>query len=289
MSQTNEKIIDGAAIAVQIKEGIKTKIATLRAEGKRAPCLAFILASENPASKTYVKRKKEACKEVGIESIVVTLPAQCSEAELLKNIALLNNDAKIDGILVQLPLAKEITLAHVLLAIDPSKDVDGFHPLNVGKLVLGGLEGFIPCTPKGIIRLLKESHVTISGMHAVIVGRSNIVGKPLGTLLLKEDATVTQAHSKTKELTALCQSADLLIAAIGKQHFIKAEMVKKGAVVIDVGINRPPHSNKITGDVDYETVKEVCSKITPVPNGVGPMTIAMLLENTLESYLRRTI
>ncbi len=282
-------LIDGEAISAQIRAELKDKLTAFRAEnGTRKPEIAFILAGENPASLTYVKNKRRACAEIGIESLLIELESSASESLLLDEIAKLNKNPNVDGILIQLPLPPHINPHHILAAIDPGKDVDGFHPVNAGKLLLGERSGPISCTPKGIIRLLEKMNLSPSGKHVVILGRSNIVGKPLAALLLGKgpfaDATVTVAHSKTVNLTAICKSADILIAAIGRANFVDSSMVKPGAIVIDVGINREESCKKIVGDVNFDSVAPICSYITPVPGGVGPMTIAMLLENTLLSY-----
>jgi methylenetetrahydrofolate dehydrogenase (NADP+)/methenyltetrahydrofolate cyclohydrolase len=285
-------IIDGVQIAQQLSHRIKQAISHL---ADRKPGLAFIMVGNHPASRTYIQMKKKKCAEVGIVSFDRELPEDTSEQELLKVIDKLNDDPLVDGILVQLPLPPHLTTSTILTAIDPKKDVDGFHPINVGKMLLGEHDGFLPCTPYGIHVLLTQAQVPLLGKHVVIVGRSNIVGKPLAAILMQKEphcnATVTIAHSMTENLSTICQSADILVAAIGKPKFIQAHMVKKGAVVIDVGINRIESCGKqlIVGDVDYEAVAPLCSKITPVPKGVGPMTIAMLLSNTLLSYQRRTV
>lgn len=280
-------IIDGKKIALQIHEEIKEKVA---ATSGRKPGLAFILVGDNPASQTYVRAKKKACFTTGIESTLIELPATVTQSALLKEIERLNKDETIDGILVQLPLPNHIDEKVVTRAIDPEKDVDGFHPLNVGKLLLGEEGGFIPCTPHGILVLLQRAKIPVEGKRVVIVGRSNIVGKPLAALLMQKkphaNATVTVAHSRSDHLIEITRSADILIAAIGQPKFIKKEMVRPGTVVIDVGINRPKEG-KIEGDVDFDAVAPIASYITPVPGGVGPMTIAMLLQNTLLSYTNR--
>ncbi len=281
-------IIDGAAIAKEIEAEIRTAIGHLK---HRRPGLAFILIGENPASRSYIRMKKKKCSEVGIASFDLEFPAEISEQQLLAEIELLNNSPEVDGILVQLPLPEHLNTTSVLTAIDPDKDVDGFHPINVGKMLLGEHGGFLPCTPLGIQILLTHSQIPVLGKHVVIVGRSNIVGKPLAAILMQKEphcnATVTIAHSLSEHLPEICRSADILVAAIGRPRFIKARMVKKGAVVIDVGINRIPGSIKLVGDVDFEEVAPVASAITPVPKGVGPMTIVALLSNTLLSYQRR--
>lgn len=280
-------IIDGKAIAAEIQQKIQSAISHLHG---RKPGLAFVLVGQNPASMTYIKMKKKRCAEVGIVSIDKELPETISEEELLSLISSLNHDPDIDGILVQLPLPRHIRTEKILEAIDPEKDVDGFHPLNVGRLLLGDKSGFFPCTPYGITILLGHSQIDPKGKHVVILGRSNIVGKPLAALLMQKgegaNATVTVAHSATQNLKEMCRSADILIAAMGKPKLVKADMIKKGVVVIDVGINR--FGNQIVGDVDFDSVAPHCKAISPVPGGVGPMTIAMLLSNTLLSYQRRT-
>ena len=273
------KRIDGKMIAQQVRIRIKSEVEKLPASLR--PGLAAVLVGENPASKIYVRNKRKACEEVGIYSEEHALPETTSEAELLSLISRLNQDPNIHGILVQLPLPKQIQERRVLDAVIPEKDVDGFHYINVGKLVANE-PGFVPCTPLGIIELLRASNVEMAGTHAVVLGRSNIVGKPAALLLLHRHATVTICHSKTKDLNEICRQADILIAAIGKPEFVKKEMVKEGAVVIDVGINRLS-DGRIVGDVDFEAVQERAGAITPVPGGVGPMTIAMLLSNTLQS------
>jgi methylenetetrahydrofolate dehydrogenase (NADP+)/methenyltetrahydrofolate cyclohydrolase len=279
-------LIDGTAIAKKIQEQIAHAIAHL---SHRKPGLAFVLVGDQPASKTYIRMKKKRCQEVGIHSFDHEFPESITEEHLLKQIAKLNKNPDIDGILVQLPLPEHINTLHILSAVDPTKDVDGFHPLNVGKMLLGETDGFLPCTPHGIQILLAQSQIPLLGKHVVIVGRSNIVGKPLAAILMQKaphcNATVTVAHSLSENLKEICLSADILVAAIGKPLFIKADMVKKGAIVVDVGINRV--SDKIVGDVDFEAVAPLCSHITPVPGGVGPMTIALLLSNTLLSYQRK--
>ena len=282
------QLLDGLATArailIELHEEIKTR-------AKRPPVLAFILVGDHPASRAYVHAKKKRCQEAGIHSIDHELETAVSQQHLLRLIADLNADPLVDGILVQLPLPSHIDKDAVIVAIDPSKEVDGFHPINMGKLLLGSQDGFIPCTPAGIIELLKCYQISCEGKQAVIVGRSNIVGKPLAALLIQNqkglNATVTIAHSKTPHLEKLCQTADILVAAIGQPKFITLPMVKTNAIIIDVGINRLS-DGKIVGDVDFETVKHSCTFITPVPGGIGPMTIAMLLKNTWQSYLKRS-
>lgn len=274
------KLIDGIAIGKEIRDEIKEKVAVLNGNGCK-PGLAVILVGENSASRTYVKNKEKSSIEVGMKSELIQLPVTVSEEELLNHVTKLNNDDSIHGILVQLPLPDHIDENLVIRAIDPLKDVDGFHPENVGKMIIGQ-EAFLSCTPYGIIKLLERTGTQIAGKHAVIVGRSNIVGKPMGQLLLQRDATVTYCHSKTVDLAAFTRQADILIVAIGRAKFITDAHIKEGAVVIDVGMNRD-ENGKLCGDVDFESAKEKASAITPVPGGVGPMTITMLLKNTLQS------
>ncbi len=283
------KILDGKELAHQIQEKLKKEIAHFKT---RKIGIAFILVGNNLASKTYLKMKKKRCLDLGIESKIYEFPSSISEKILLDQIDLCNHSNAIDGILVQQPLPNHISIPKVFNAIAPSKDVDGFHPLNMGKLLLGQEGGFIACTPLGIMKILKHYHINPKGKHVVIVGRSDIVGKPLAAILMQKkayaNATVTIAHSQTIHLKEICLSADILVAALGKALFIKENMVKEEAVVIDVGINRL-ENKKLVGDVDFEHIKEKCSAITPVPGGIGPMTIAMLLSNTVESYRRRCI
>jgi len=279
------KIIDGKLISDQIKEELREKTAKLISEKGVTPCLAVILVGEDPASQVYVRNKEKACEKIGYKSMAYKLPASTSTDELLELIDKLNKDKEVHGILVQLPLPSHIDEKKVLNFIDPSKDVDGFHPMNVGALCIGE-EGFVSCTPAGIIELLKRSGVEIAGKECVIIGRSNIVGKPMALLMLRENATVTVTHSKTKDLPGVCKRADIVIAAIGKAKAITADYIKEGAVVIDVGINRNEETGKLCGDVDYENVAPKCSYITPVPGGVGPMTIAMLMKNCYDSAIR---
>ena len=270
------EIIDGKAIATMIKDECKEKVAR---EGLERT-LAVVLVGDDPASAVYVGNKKKACEYVGVKSVSHELSADVSEAELLELIDRLNRDASIDGILVQLPLPKHIDEDRIIKAIDPDKDVDGFHAVNVGRLSQGQ-KGFVSCTPAGIIELLKRSNVEIDGKNCVIIGRSNIVGKPMAMLMLRENATVTVCHSHTVDLKNVCKGADILIVAIGKPKMIDSSYVKEGAVVIDVGIHRM-ENGKLCGDVDYDSVSPVASKITPVPGGVGPMTIAMLMKNVVD-------
>ena len=273
-------IIDGKRISQEIKDELKDKVEALKAVGKKA-ALAVVQVGNDPASCVYVKNKKKACAYIGIESLSYELEEETTEEELLELIKRLNEDEKVHGILVQLPLPKHINEDKIIQAISPKKDVDGFHPENVGKLVIGE-KGFVSCTPSGVIQLLKRSNIEIAGKNCVVVGRSNIVGKPMALLMLRENATVTVAHSKTQNLKELCKTADILIVAIGKPRFITSEYIKEGAVVIDVGIHRD-ENNKLCGDVKYEDVVEIASAITPVPGGVGPMTIAMLMNNCVEA------
>jgi methylenetetrahydrofolate dehydrogenase (NADP+) / methenyltetrahydrofolate cyclohydrolase len=282
-------LLDGKKLANEIQADIQIKVASLRG---RKPGLAVILVGENPASQSYVKSKNKACAAVGILSTTLTLPSTIAESDLLKEIEKLNRDPAVDGILVQLPLPKHIDEKIVTAFIDPCKDIDGFHPLNVGKMLLGEEGGFLPCTPYGIQVLMEKYKIPVEGKHVVILGRSNIVGKPLAAILMQKkphcNATVTVAHSQSEHLNDLARSADILVAAIGRPHFVKKEMVKKGAAVIDVGINRI-ETGKLVGDVDFDEVSQVAGSITPVPGGIGPMTIAMLLQNTLASFLKLAI
>ncbi|WP_026494743.1 bifunctional methylenetetrahydrofolate dehydrogenase/methenyltetrahydrofolate cyclohydrolase FolD [Butyrivibrio sp. WCD3002] len=279
------KIIDGKAISAAVKDEVKEKTALLYEKYGVKACLAVILVGSDPASAVYVRNKKRACEYVGFESLSYELPEETTQEELLSLIDKLNADDKVHGILVQMPLPKHIDEKTVIDRISPSKDVDGFHPMSVGALCIGE-PGFVSCTPAGIIQLLKRSNIEIAGKECVIVGRSNIVGKPMALLMLRENATVTVTHSRTKDLPEVCKRADILIAAIGKAKMITADYVKDGAVIIDVGINRDPESGKLFGDVDYDNVFDKCSAITPVPGGVGPMTIAMLMNNCLEAAIR---
>ena len=272
--------IDGKQISKDIKEELKEEVASLAAQGRKC-CLAVITVGNDPASSVYVGNKKKACAYIGIESLAYELPEETTEDELLEIIDKLNKDTNVHGILCQLPLPKQINEDHIIKAISPKKDVDGFHPQNVGALVIGE-QGFVSCTPAGIIQLLKRSNIEMDGKHCVVVGRSNIVGKPMSLLMLRENATVTICHSHTKNLEEICKEADILIVAIGKPQFIGKEYVKKGAVVIDVGIHRD-ENNKLCGDVKFDEVEPVASYITPVPGGVGPMTIAMLMHNCVEA------
>lgn len=275
-------IIDGKAISQQIKDELKEKVSKFAQEGKEI-CLAVIQVGNDPASSVYVGNKKKACAYIGIKSLAYELPFETTEEELIELIGKLNNDENVHGILVQLPVPEHINEKNIINSISPKKDVDGFHPASVGALSIGE-KGFVSCTPAGIIELLKRSDVDIAGKECVVIGRSNIVGKPMAMLLLRENGTVTICHSKTKNLKDVCRRADILIVAIGRPKMINADYVKDGAVVIDVGIHRD-ENNKLCGDVDYASVEPAASAITPVPGGVGPMTIAMLMNNCVEAGL----
>jgi len=277
-------IIDGKALALSLREGIQQEVSVLEKDTGIRPGLAAVLVGDDPASAVYVRNKKTACEKAGLYPQEHVLPASTTQEALLALIHQLNADPKIHGILVQLPLPAHIESKTILQAVSPEKDVDGFHPLNVGRLVEGD-PVFVPCTPKGVIHMIDSTGVDIAGKRAVVIGRSNIVGKPVAMLLLHRHATVTICHSRTKDLPAVVREADIVIAAIGKPLFVTPDMVKEGAVVIDVGINRLA-DGKLVGDVDFDRVKERAGWITPVPGGVGPMTIAMLLQNTLESAKR---
>lgn len=281
-------LLDGKKISGEIQAEIHKKLSL----SKKKPGLAVLLVGDNPASKTYVKAKSKACDHVGIFSKTIELPASIAESDLLKQIDQLNRNPEVHGILVQLPLPLHIDEKKVMAAIDPNKDVDGFHPVNVGKMLLGEEGGFLPCTPLGIKVLLERSRIETSGKHVVILGRSNIVGKPLAAILMQKksgcNATVTVAHSQSEYLSDITRSADILVAAIGKPHFVTKDLVKRHATVIDVGINRMP-DGKLVGDVDFKHVSETADHITPVPGGIGPMTIAMLLQNTLSAFLKMAL
>ncbi len=272
------KIINGKEISAAVKERIKKEVETLKNKGIGVG-LAVILVGENPASKVYVANKKQACEELGIKSFEFKLPEQTTEEELISLIKKLNEDSEVNGILCQLPLPAHLDESTVINTIVPEKDVDAFHPVNVGKIMIGDFD-FLPCTPAGIMEMLAYMNIDVCGKECVVIGRSNIVGKPMAMLLLHKNATVTVCHSKTKDLKAVTSRADVLVSAVGRAGFVTADMVKEGAVVIDVGMNRNAE-NKLCGDVDFEAVAEKCSAITPVPGGVGPMTIAMLMQNTL--------
>lgn len=279
-------IISGKELSAKLKAEMAERVATFPAEYGRVPHLVVILVGEDPGSVSYVKGKAKASAEVGIRNTTIRRPDTITEDELLGMIAELNADDGVDGILVQLPLPKHIDEDKIIAAIDKSKDVDGFHPLNVAAL-WQKQPCTLPCTPKGIIKMLKSAGVEISGREAVVIGRSNIVGLPVSKLLLDENATVTIAHSRTKNLGEVMRRADILVVAIGRPKFVKADMVKEGAVVIDVGVNRDPETGKLCGDVDFAAIEPKASVITPVPGGVGPMTICCLMENTIECFLRR--
>lgn len=284
------KIIDGEAIAAEVRNEVKVGVDELKASGI-TPCLAAVLVGDVPASQVYVRTKRKACEHVGLSSVLHTPAGDIPEAQLLALIDQLNDDPAVHGILIQLPLPDHVEEAKVIERLSPSKDVDGFHPSNVGKLVIG-MDTFKPCTPAGVQELLVRSGIEIAGKHAVVIGRSNIVGKPMANLLVQKhkdaNATVTVCHSRTRDLAALTRQADILIAALGSPHIVTADMVKPGAVVIDVGINRVDDASakkgyRIVGDVDFDAVSQVASAITPVPGGVGPMTVAMLMVNTLKA------
>jgi len=279
------QLIDGRAIASEIRAELKEKVRAFTSTYDATPCLAVVLVGDDPASHIYVRTKERACAEVGIRSEKHHLPAETSEEDLLRLICRLGERDDVDGILVQLPLPRHISEQSVLSQVAPAKDVDGFHPVNGGLLLSGG-QGIVPCTPKGVIELIKRTGVSIAGKEAVVVGRSNIVGKPTALLLLREHATVTLAHSRTGDLKEVCRRADILVVAAGRPRLVTGEYVKPGAVVLDVGINRLPDGG-LVGDVDFESVREVAGFLTPVPGGVGPMTIAMLLSNTLDAAIAR--
>lgn len=274
-------IIDGKALSAKIKEEVKEEVQTLKKSKNITPGLAVVLVGSDAASATYVNSKHKACEIAGIYSEVIKKDENTTQEELLQLIDKMNNDSKLDGILVQLPLPKHIDTRTVLEAINPLKDVDGFHPFNVGKMV-SDLDSFLPATPFGVMRMFEENNINLSGKDAVVIGRSDIVGKPMASLLINAGATVTVCNSRTKDLNFYTKNADIVIVAVGIPHLLKADMIKDGAVVIDVGINRLD-TGKLTGDVDFEDCKEKCSFITPVPGGVGPMTIGMLLKNTIKA------
>ncbi len=277
---TSAQVISGKVISEAVKAELRDEIAQVIAQGI-TPGLAVVIVGENPASQVYVRNKAKTCLQLGMHSEIHELPESTSQEELLAKVTALNNDANIHGILIQLPLPKHINESLVLDAISPDKDVDGFHPMQVGNMVIGN-RSYLPCTPAGVMEMLKRSNITIAGKHAVVVGRSNIVGKPVAMLLLREHATVTICHSKTPDLGAITRQADILVVAIGRAEAINAEHIKPGAIVIDVGINRT-EDGRLVGDVDYQSVLEVAGGITPVPGGVGPMTITMLMKNTLDA------
>ena len=274
------QIIDGKAVSTRIKEGLKQEVTALKEKGIN-PVLAVIIVGDDPASRVYVNNKKKACEEIGVYSEEYALPAESTQEQLLELIDTLNTRTDISGILVQLPLPKHIDEKTVINAINPKKDVDAFHPVNVGKIMIGNFD-FLPCTPAGVMELIRLTGIEVAGKECVVVGRSNIVGKPLAQCLLNKNATVTICHSRTKNLKELTKQADILIAAIGKAKFVTEDMVKEGATVIDVGINRMD-DGKLLGDTDFENIKDKVSYITPVPGGVGPMTIAMLMHNVVKA------
>ena len=277
------KTIWGNELANEVKDTIRSEVDQIKAEGKRLPVLAVVLVGDNPASQSYVRSKANACINVGMENRTITLDGNISQEELLDTVKKLNADEKVDGILVQLPLPKHLDADSVIMAIDPSKDVDGLHPVNAGNL-LTGRPGFVPCTPKGIMYMLKSVGLeNLAGKRAVVCGRSNLVGKPVALLLQNQNATVTIVHSKTPDIESICSQADILVVAMGRPKMVTSSWVKEGAVVIDVGINRM-ENGKLCGDVDFDDVKDKVASISPVPKGVGPMTVCMLLSNTLEAY-----
>ena len=278
------EIIYGSELSKKIKAQIKEKVDVLEAQGKRKPTLAVVLVGDNPASLSYVKGKDKACHEVGFGSKMITMKEKTTEEELKAVLDELNKDESVDGILVQMPLPKQLDENRVIMMIDPNKDVDGLHPENIGRFYLG-MDSFVPCTPLGIMEMIKEAKISLSGKKAVVIGRSKLVGTPVARLLQNENCTVTICHSRTKEIEKVCAEADVLIAAIGQPKKVTKEWVKEGACVIDVGINRV--DGKLVGDVDFEDVKDKAKVLTPVPKGVGPMTITMLLSNTLKSYERK--
>lgn len=281
-------ILDGKALAQKLQTDLAQQIAKIKAAGGRSPGLAVLMVGDNPASAAYVRNKERACEKLGMVSLGKHFPADTTQAELSQVIDELNHDDRVDGILVQLPLPDHLDSVALLNQIHPDKDADGLHPMNLGRLVRGEV-GLQSCTPAGVMKLLEEYHIDPKGKHAVVIGRSILVGKPLGLMLLAQDATVTMAHSRTPDLPAVARSADILVAAVGRPNLITADMVKPGAVVIDVGINRitDDGGGRLVGDVDFASVKDVASWITPVPGGVGPMTVTMLMANTVWSYLRR--
>ena len=289
MSTSNYVLLDGKALAKKIQEKLKEKITQLEPKIDRPPGLAVIMVGDNPASAVYVRNKERACQRVGIASMGQHFPQDTTQSELEKVIESLNQDERVDGILVQLPLPSHLDSISLLHRIDPDKDADGLHPVNLGKLVRSEA-GLRSCTPAGVMRLLQEYDLPIEGKKAVVIGRSILVGKPIALMLLEQNATVTMAHSRTQDLGAVCRDADIIVAAVGKPEMITKEMVKPEAIVIDVGINRVELENgksKLVGDVDFDAVSKVVSHITPVPGGIGPMTVAMLLSNTVQSYERK--
>lgn len=279
------RILDGKSLAAKMKAGIREKVDSLVADGKRRPGLAVVIVGDDPGSRSYVAGKAKDCEEVGFAGSTIQLPEDITEENLIKEVERLNADAEVDGILIQLPLPRHIDSDRVLRAVVPGKDVDGFHPGNVASLWLKE-PCTVPCTPSGVVHMLEDNGVEIAGKHAVVVGRSNIVGLPASKLLLDRNATVTVAHSRTPDLGAMTRQADILVVAVGRPGLVTGDMVKPGATVIDVGVNRHPETGRLCGDVDFESAKEVAGAITPVPGGVGPLTRACLLENTLNCYFR---
>ena len=289
MSASNPCLLDGKALAKKIQLELKERITQLKSKINRPPGLAVLMVGNNPASAVYVRNKDTACQKVGIASTGEHFPENITQKELEQAIARLNQDDRVDGILVQLPLPQHLDSISLLHRIDPGKDADGLHPVNLGKLVRGET-GLRSCTPAGVMRLLQEYNLPLEGKHAVVIGRSILVGKPIALMLLEQNATVTMAHSRTPDLGAVCRTADIIVAAVGKPEMITQEMVKPGAIVVDVGINRvdlAQGKSKLVGDVAFASVSKVASYITPVPGGIGPMTVAMLLSNTVESYARQ--
>ncbi|MEA5569532.1 bifunctional methylenetetrahydrofolate dehydrogenase/methenyltetrahydrofolate cyclohydrolase FolD [Calothrix sp. UHCC 0171] len=289
MNTQTAKILDGKALAAKIQQSLSTQIAQVQPQIGRSPGLAVLMVGDNPASAAYVRGKERACEKVGIASFGKHFPTQTSQAELEDEIAALNQDEKVDGILVQLPLPEHLDSVGLLHKIAPEKDADGLHPVNLGKLMRGE-DGLRSCTPAGVMRLLEEYQIPLQGKQAVVVGRSILVGKPLALMLLEANATVTVAHSRSHDLASICQTADILVAAVGRNELITGEMVKPGAIVVDVGINRVVDvdgNSRLIGDVHFESASKVAAYITPVPGGIGPMTVAMLLQNTVSSYLKK--
>ncbi|SCA64083.1 Bifunctional protein FolD [Chlamydiales bacterium SCGC AG-110-P3] len=289
-------ILDGKKLADELEHELANQVSSLALSG-RPPCLAVVIVGEDPASQVYVSHKAKACKRIGIRSIMKTLPANTSQKTLIAEVERLNADPKVDGILVQLPVPEQINPDAIIEAIDPSKDIDGFHPVNAGRLLIGTGNPLVPCTPQGVHYMLQKSDIDPAGKRVVIIGRSNIVGKPMAAILMQRasgcNATVTIAHSRSKDLQSICLEADIIIACVGIANFVDSDMVKEGAVIIDVGINRVEDATRksgyrLVGDVDFEAVKDRCSAITPVPGGVGPLTIAMLLKNTILAYQNRS-
>lgn len=287
MNTSTSTILNGKEVSNLVCNKLAKEIEKIKSEGKRVPGLAVVLVGDDPASHAYVKNKEKKSEAIGLYSEVHKLPKESTEEEVIEKVISLNNSSKIDGIIVQLPLPKHIDTKNVINSLDPKKDADGLHPANLGKL-LSGEECLTPCTPKGIMEILNHYSVKLEGKNAVVIGRSNLVGKPIALLLQQKNATITMTHSRTKDIEKVVAKADIVIAAIGKAHFVTSSWIKKGAVVVDVGINRIEldGKSKLVGDVDFDSVSSVCSSITPVPGGVGPMTVAMLMQNTIEAYKR---